>query len=109
LVAQFALVFNLCGIGVSVISTAYPVWRHSKLRLSEVINQNGHRGVESMDNMKLRLILMGCILTVIGVILLVLNGFSAPLVGILVIGIILAVVGIVWTPRKKADSIRRDT
>jgi len=28
-----------------------------------------------MDNMKLRLILMGCILTVIGVILLIRNGF----------------------------------
>jgi hypothetical protein len=59
-------------------------------------------GGGNMDSMKLRLILMGCILTVIGVILLVLNGFSAPLVGILIIGIILAVVGIVWKPRKKA-------
>ena len=37
---------------------------------------------------------MGCILTGIGVILLALKGFSAPLVGILVIGIILAVVGL---------------
>lgn len=58
-----------------------------------------------MDSMKLRLFLMGCILTVVGVILLVLNGFSAPLVGILVIGIILAVVGIVWKPREKADRL----
>lgn len=59
-----------------------------------------------MDSMKLRLILMGCILTLIGVILLVVRGFSAPLVGILVIGIILAIVGVVWKPRKKADNIQ---
>ena len=44
---------------------------------------------------------MGCILTVIGVILLIARGFSAPLVGILVIGILLATVGVVWKPRKK--------
>ena len=57
-----------------------------------------------MDNMKLRLILMGCILTVIGVILLIRNGFSTPLVGILVLGIVLAIVGIVWNPRKHTQS-----
>lgn len=56
-----------------------------------------------MDSMKLRLILMGCILTVTGVILLIRNGFSAPLVGILAVGIVLTVVGVVWKPRKKAD------
>jgi membrane-bound ClpP family serine protease len=57
-----------------------------------------------MDSMKLRLILMGCILTVIGAILLVRNGFSTPLVGILVVGIVLAVVGLVWNPQKRASS-----
>ena len=62
-----------------------------------------------MDSMKLRLILMGCILTVIGVILLVLKGFSAPLVGILVIGVILAVVGFLWKPRDKASSVPQKT
>jgi hypothetical protein len=59
-----------------------------------------------VNSMKLRLILMGCILTGIGVILLAVKGFSAPIVGILVIGIILAVAGVVWTPRKKEESIR---
>jgi Na+-transporting methylmalonyl-CoA/oxaloacetate decarboxylase beta subunit len=58
--------------------------------------------------MKLRLILMGCILTVIGVILLIARGFSAPLVGILVIGILLAAVGVIWKPRKKADNVPSD-
>ncbi len=51
---------------------------------------------------------MGCILTVIGVILLIARGFSAPLVGILVIGILLAAVGVIWKPRKKADNVPSD-
>jgi hypothetical protein len=54
--------------------------------------------------MKLRLILMGCIITVIGAFLLIRNGLTEPLVGILIIGIILAVVGIAWNPRKKAKA-----
>lgn len=61
-----------------------------------------------MDSMKLRLILMGCILTVIGVILLIIRGYSASFVGILIIGIVLAVVGVVWNPRKKALNVRSD-
>jgi hypothetical protein len=52
---------------------------------------------------------MGCILTVLGVILLIARGYSAPFVGIIAIGIILAAVGVVWKPRKKADNIRRNT
>jgi hypothetical protein len=51
---------------------------------------------------------MGCILTALGVILLVARGFSAPFVGIIVIGLVLASVGVVWKPRKKADNIRSD-
>jgi UPF0716 family protein affecting phage T7 exclusion len=57
-----------------------------------------------MDSMKLRLILMSCILTVIGAILLVRNGFSTPLVGLLIVGIVIAGVGIVWNPRKRTQS-----
>jgi membrane-bound ClpP family serine protease len=57
-----------------------------------------------MNSMKLRLIMMGCILTIIGAVLLARNGFSAPLVGILAIGIVLAVVGFAWKPRTKVDS-----
>lgn len=51
---------------------------------------------------------MGCILTVIGVILLIIRGYSASFVGILIIGIVLAVVGVVWNPRKKALNVRSD-
>ncbi len=61
-----------------------------------------------MDNMKLRLILMGCILTILGTILIVARGFSTPLVGILVVGIVLAAIGIVWKPQKKTDVKRSD-
>ena len=46
-----------------------------------------------MNNMKLRLILMGCILTVLSVLFMVVRGYSLPLTGLLVIGIILALIG----------------
>jgi membrane-bound ClpP family serine protease len=59
--------------------------------------------------MKVRLIAMGCILIVIGVILLIVRGYSAPLIGLSVIGIVSAVVGVLWKPRKTADNIRNDT
>ena len=60
-------------------------------------------GGGNTNSMKLRLILMGCILTAIGVILLIVRGYSVPFVGIIVIGIVLGAVGVVWKPRKKAD------
>jgi uncharacterized membrane protein YqjE len=56
-----------------------------------------------MDNMKIRLILMGCVLTVLGIILLVARSYSVAFVGIIAVGIVLASVGVVWKPRKKAD------
>ena len=56
-----------------------------------------------MDNMRIRLILMGCILTVLGIILLVARSYSVAFVGIIAVGIVLASVGVVWKPRKKAD------
>jgi hypothetical protein len=65
--------------------------------------------VENMDSMKLRLILMGCILAAIGIILLIVRSYSVPIVGMIVVGLVLAAVSVVWKPRKKADSIRRDT
>jgi hypothetical protein len=58
--------------------------------------------------MKVRLIAMGCILIVLGIILLIARGYSAPLIVLPVIGIVLAAVGVVWKPRKKADNVRSD-
>jgi uncharacterized membrane protein YqjE len=53
--------------------------------------------------MKIRLILMGCVLTVLGIILLVARSYSVAFVGIIAVVIVLASVGVVWKPRKKAD------
>jgi len=57
-----------------------------------------------MNSMKLRLFLMGCILTVLSVIFMVVRGYSAPLAGLLVVGIVLAVIGVVWKPKKKTEN-----
>jgi len=59
--------------------------------------------------MKLRLILMGCIISVLGSTLLITRGYSPALVGLLVVGIALLVVGLLWKQSKNADSIRKDT
>ncbi len=56
-----------------------------------------------MDSMKLRLIAMGGILIVLSIVLSVLRGFGVGYIGILIVGIILAVIGVLWKPRKKAD------
>ena len=56
-----------------------------------------------MNSMKLRLSLMGCILTIISVIFMIVRGYSVPLTGLLVVGIVLAVVGFAWNPKKKIE------
>ena len=57
-----------------------------------------------MDNMKIRLIFMGCILTVLGVILLVARSYSVAFVGIIAVGIVLASVGVIWKRERKQMS-----
>lgn len=84
------------------------MWGASKNKQSEAMSQN-RTGVENIDYIKLRFLIAGCILTVLGAIFLILKGFSAGLVGILVVGIVLLVVGVVWKPRKKAESITKET
>ena len=37
--------------------------------------------MKNMDSMKLRFILMGCILTALGIVLIIMRGFSTPLAG----------------------------
>jgi glucose uptake protein GlcU len=59
--------------------------------------------------MKLRLLLMGCIISALGGVLLIARGFSLNYVGLLIVGIVLLVVGLPWKQTKKADSIRRET
>lgn len=59
--------------------------------------------------MKRRLILMGCILSALGAILLVARGYSPALLGILVVGLILLVVGLLWRKPKNANGVREET
>jgi hypothetical protein len=54
--------------------------------------------------MKLRLILMGCILTVLSIIFMIVRGYSEPLIGLLIVGIILTVVGFAWKPKEKTEN-----
>lgn len=49
-----------------------------------------------MKTMKIRLILMGCIISALSGVLLATRGSSTPLVGLLAIGILVLVTGLVW-------------
>ncbi len=66
-----------------------------------------YNGGGTLDSMKLRLIIMGCILIGLGTVLLILRGFSAPLAGLPVVGVVLAVIGFLWKPRKKIESAQK--
>jgi hypothetical protein len=46
--------------------------------------------------MKLRFLLMGCILSALSVIFLAVRGYSEAFVGLLVVGVALLVLGILW-------------
>jgi uncharacterized membrane protein HdeD (DUF308 family) len=60
-----------------------------------------------VDSMKLRLILMGCILTVLGIILLIARGYSAPLIGLPLLGIVFVVVGVKFYPTNQKRRMRK--
>jgi len=55
--------------------------------------------------MKLRLLLMGCIISAIGAILLATRGFATDFVGLLAVGLVLLVLGILWKSQKP-DGVR---
>jgi hypothetical protein len=46
--------------------------------------------------MKLRFLLMGCIISALGVVLLAARGFTQDYVGLLALGMVLLVVGLLW-------------
>jgi hypothetical protein len=52
--------------------------------------------VKNTKAMKLRLLLMGCIITVFGVILLAVRGFETSFLGLSLVGIVLLVLGLLW-------------
>jgi membrane-bound ClpP family serine protease len=57
--------------------------------------------MEKMDTLKLRLLLGGCIVTAIGVVLIILRGFSIFFMVLPIIGIVALVIGILKKPREK--------
>lgn len=57
-----------------------------------------------MNTWKLRLILIGFINAIIGVIFGVMRGFSELIIGYIGVGILVTVIGIVWNPKEKAES-----
>ncbi|MFX1321917.1 MAG: hypothetical protein ACFFAQ_09760 [Promethearchaeota archaeon] len=52
-------------------------------------------------NLKLRLILAGCIITIIGVVLLIVHGLSVIYFGLIIAGIIILVIGLIWKLKVK--------
>jgi hypothetical protein len=61
------------------------------------------KNMESMrQTMKIRLIAMGCILSALSGVLIVVRGFQAPFLGLLAVGIVLLVVGLLWKKPKKS-------
>jgi hypothetical protein len=56
--------------------------------------------VENTNDMKLRLLLMGFIISAIGAILLATRGFATDFVGFLAVGIGLLVLGTLWKSQK---------
>jgi len=61
--------------------------------------------VENTNGMKLRLLLMGCIISAIGAILLATRGFATDFIGFLAVGIVLLVLGTLWKSGKP-DGVR---
>ncbi len=54
------------------------------------------------QTMKIRLIVMGCILSALSGVLIVVKGFETAFLGLLAIGIVLLVVGLLWKSPKKS-------
>ena len=58
-------------------------------------------------NLKIRFILAGCIVAIIGLVLLIIHGLSVFYIGLIIVGIIVLVIGLIWKP--KAKSIDKST
>jgi hypothetical protein len=47
-------------------------------------------------NLKLRFIIAGCIVSIIGVVMLIIHGFSVIYIGVIIAGLIVLVIGLIW-------------
>jgi hypothetical protein len=54
------------------------------------------------QTMKIRLIAMGCILSALSGILIVIKGFETAFLGLLAVGIVVLVVGLLWKSPKNS-------
>ncbi len=54
------------------------------------------------QTMKIGLIAMGCILSALSGVLIVVRGLGTPFLGLLTIGIVILVVGLLWKSPKKS-------
>jgi hypothetical protein len=66
-------------------------------------------GGEDLQAVKWRLILMGCVISALGAILLYRRGISPELLGVLAAGISLLAVGLLWRKPRNTDGVRKDT
>ncbi len=53
-----------------------------------------------MQSLKLRLIMAGCFVSILGTVLFVVRGYSTPFLGLLALGVVVLVVGLLW-PKPK--------
>lgn len=61
-----------------------------------------------MQYLKLRLILAGCFVSILGAVLFVARGYSLPFLGLLMVGIVVLVVGLLWPKTKAAEPPRKE-
>jgi uncharacterized membrane protein len=54
------------------------------------------------QTMKIRLMVMGCILSALSGILIVVRGFETAFFGLLIVGVVLIVIGLLWKSPKKS-------
>ncbi len=59
--------------------------------------------------LKLRFILAGCIVSILGGAMTLLRGAAPAYLGLLVVGIVVLVVGLLWPNKKVQDAPRKDT
>ena len=54
------------------------------------------------QTMKIRLMVMGCILSALSGILIVVRGFETAFFGLLIVGVVLIVIGLLWKSPKNS-------
>ncbi len=61
-----------------------------------------------LSELRLRLILAGCFVSILGAVLSVVRNYSLPYLGLLIVGIVVLVVGLLWPKPKAAEPPRNE-